>query len=104
MLPDYQFYTETYHGNQITEIDFPRLINRAGVFLQNLRCESDDEKYSMAACAVAEAWQQNEQGGDLISQTVGSWSKSYSKGKRSDTQRLLDAASLYLGNCAVRWA
>ncbi len=109
MLPDYTYYTETYHGNQITEYDFPRLITRAGSYLKTIACSgADEEVYQMGACAVAEAWQINEQGGDLVSQTVDSWSKTFAQGKRpkSDQQRLLEAAKLYLGPCVtdVRWA
>lgn len=107
MLPNYTYYTDIYHGNQIAEPDFPRLMTRAGATLAQLApdCPKGDS-YQMAACAVAEAWQTNEQGGDLVSQSVGSWSKSYAQRKpKSDNQRLLDAAMVYLGPCvgAVRW-
>lgn len=107
-LPDYTYYTDAYHGNQILEADFPRLIHRAGAYLSGMACTAppDSEVYKMAACAVAEAWQVNEQGGDLTGQSVGSWSKSYAqKRPKSDGQRLLEAAQLYLGPCvgAVRW-
>ncbi|WP_461368078.1 head-tail connector protein [Candidatus Darwinibacter acetoxidans] len=108
MLPDYSYYIDEYHGNQIPEPDFPRLIARAGAYLARAVCGSPDpDNYKMAACAVAEAWQTNEQGGDLASQSVGSWSRSYADRKpKSDNQRLLEAAQLYLGSCvgAVRWA
>ncbi len=106
MLPDYTFYTETYYGNQITEADFPRLISRASAYLNSI-CDIDntsEETAKMALCAVAEAWQTNEQGGDVVSQSVGSWSKSYAEKKsKTDEQRLNDAAKLYLGNISVRW-
>lgn len=108
MLPDYTYYTDTYHGNQIAEPDFPRLVARAGATLAQIAqgCPKEGDSYQMAACAVAEAWQTNEQGGDLVSQSVGSWSKSYAGRKpKSDNQRLLEAAQVYLGPCvsAVRW-
>lgn len=108
-LPDYTFYTEAYHGNQISEHDFPRLITRAGAYLKTVSCSAaDGASYQMAACAVAEAWQINEQGGDLVSQTVDSWSKTFAQGNRpkSDRQRLLEAAKIYLGLCITetRWA
>ncbi len=106
MLPDYTFYTETYYGNQITEADFPRLISRASAYLNGI-CDIDntpEKTAKMALCAVAEAWQINEQGGDIVSQSVGSWSKSYAEKKsKTDEQRLNDAAKLYLGNISVRW-
>ena len=107
MIPDYGYYTSEYLGNQITAQDFPRLIARAGDYLATLPCvNADAEKLKKAACAVAEAWQVNEQGGDVASQSVGSWSKTFTKAAKpkSDAQRLMDAAKLYLGDCvSVRW-
>lgn len=103
-MPDYAFYTNIYYGNQIFETDFPRLITRASTYISRLNCTTTDETAKkMAACAVAEAWQTNDQGGDIVSQTVGSWSKAFATKKTiSDDQRLLAAAQLYLGSCA-RW-
>ncbi len=110
MSPDYDFYTDTYYGNQIAEADFPRLSNRAESYLNSLGCNLSGlppDKLNMAICAVAEAWQTNEQGGDVVSQSVGSWSKTFAAAARPKTneQRLTDAAKLYLGPCAggVRW-
>lgn len=106
MLPDYEFYMNTYYGNQITEADFPRLVSRASAYLNRV-CNLDnvpEEAAKKALCAVAEAWQTNEQGGDVVSQSVGSWSKSYAEKKgKTDEQRLNDAAKPYLGNITVRW-
>lgn len=101
-MPDYAFYTDTYHGNQITEADFPRLAARADSWLESLGCDlsgAPPDTLDMAICAVAEAWQTNEQGGDIVSQSVGSWSKSYTQKKpKSDMQRLTEAARMYLGD------
>ncbi len=104
-MPTYEFYVSTYMGNQIAEHDFPRLITRAGVYLDKFNCNANENKLNMALCAVAEAWQTNEQGGELASQSVGSWSKSYQQTKpKTNEQRLLDAVKMYLGNCiSVRW-
>lgn len=109
MLPEYEFYTETYYGNQITEADFPRLISRASAYL-NVICNIDnvpEKDMKLAICAVAEAWQINEQGGDVVSQSVGSWSKTFAGGKpKTNEERLNDAAQLYLKkycNMTVRW-
>lgn len=109
MLPNYTFYTDVYYGNQITEADFPRLVSRASAYLTDA-CNASfvpEETIKKALCAVAEAWQANEQGGDIVSQSVGSWSKSYAQKKvKTDEQRLNDAAKLYLSKyCSldVRW-
>lgn len=109
MLPDYTYYVDTYHGNQIIEADFPRLISRASAYLSG-NCNIEiipEEDLKKGLCAVAEAWLINEQGGDVISQSVGSWSKSYAQKKiKTDEQRLNDAAKLYIGkycSLSVRW-
>ena len=103
-MPTYEFYVSTYMGNQIAEHDFPRLISRAGVYLKKFNV-TDENKLNMAMCAVAEAWQTNEQGGELASQSVGGWSKSYQQTKpKTNEERLLDAVKMYLGdNTVVRW-
>mgnify|MGYP001154609449 CR=1 FL=1 len=109
-MPSYNFYTDEYFGNQIAEADFPRLSTRAEDWLESLGCDLSGippDKLKMAICAVAEAWQTNEQGGDITSQSVGSWSRSYQQKKiKSDNQRLQEAAQMYLSNyCSlgVKW-
>lgn len=109
MTPDYEFYTDEYHGIKITEADFPRLIARASAYLKRA-CSTDhipEKDYKNALCAVAEAWQINEEGGDIASQSVGSWSKHFVTAKpKTNEQRLAEAAELYLGSsCSltVRW-
>ncbi|WP_206460234.1 hypothetical protein [Anaerovorax sp. IOR16] len=104
---DYTFYTGTYKGNSIPESDFDRFILRASSYIERM-CGTITvvtENVKMAACAVAEAWQINEQGGDVVSQSVGPWSKSYQKTIKTDSARLLEAAQLYLGDLVktVRW-
>ncbi len=107
---DYKFYTDTYLGNAVPEAQFNRLAERASEYLdwitRGQAANAEEEKLKKAACAVAEAFQINEQGGDVISQTVGSWSKSYSKTSKTDAQRLLEAAQKYLQDLIpkARWA
>ena len=110
MLPDYNFYTDVYYGNQIPEADFPRLTARASAFLDGLSCDlsaAPEESFKMAVCSMAEAWQTNEQGGDVVHQTIGSWSKTFADSKpKTSEQRLIEAAQLYLSkycNLTVRW-
>lgn len=105
MLPDYDFYIDTYYGSQITEADFPRLTARASAYLDGLECdfsEVPEDTVKKAVCAVAEAWQTNEQGGDVVSQSVGSWSKHFQRKVKSDDDRLFEAAQLYLGGQVKR--
>ena len=93
---DYSYYVSEYMGNSIAEADFPRLSARAEAYLATLDANSAEDGYSLAACAVADAWQENERGGEVQSQTVGSWSRTYAVQGKSAERRLLDAARLYL--------
>lgn len=104
---DYKFYKTKYMGNTIPEADFIRLANRASSYLDNIIKVTIpiSETIMMATCSIAEAWQLNENGGDIVSQSVGSWSKHYNKASKSDDDRLYEAAKLYLGSAVskVRW-
>lgn len=98
---DYSFYTDTYLGAEILESDFPRLALRASEYLDRITgggaaAYTGNEILQKAVCAVAEVWQANEEGGELVSQSVGSWSKSFASSAKTKDQRLLDAARMYL--------
>lgn len=105
---DYEYYTTTYLGAAIKEDDFPRLALRASSFLDyytqgRAAKNSDLDALKMACCAVAEQYQyidtaqalaqkslsaSLESDGELQSQTVGSWSKTYRSGGDSAQQAL----------------
>ena len=105
---DYEYYTTTYLGTAIKEDDFPRLSLRASSFLDyytqgRAAQNSDLDALKMACCAVAEQYQyidtaqglaqkslsaSLESDGELQSQTVGSWSKTYRSGGDSAQQAL----------------
>lgn len=107
---DYEYYTTTYLGTAIDEANFPRLALRASTFLdyytQGRAAQNPDlDALKMACCAVAEQYQsidlaskaalnalQNSanvgEGGELQSQSVGSWSKTYRSGGDSAQQAL----------------
>lgn len=98
---DYGYYTETYYGKSIYPNDFMRLSQRASAFLDYYTMGMakdcpDAKEIKMACCALAEQYQIIEQaqalanknlsaamesdGGEVQSETVGSWSKSYRSG------------------------
>ena len=105
---DYEYYTTTYLGTAIKGDDFPRLSLRASTFLDyytqgRAAKNSDLDALKMACCAVAEQYQyidtaqalaqkslsaSMESDGELQSQTVGSWSKTYRSGGDSAQQAL----------------
>lgn len=103
---NYEYYTSTYLGTAIKEDDFPRLSMRASSFLdyytQGRAAQNVDlDALKMACCAVAEQYQyvdtaqslaqksltaSLETDGELQSQTVGSWSKTYRSGGETAQQ------------------
>lgn len=107
---DYDFYKITYLGTAIQEADFPRLSLRASSFLdyytQGRAAQSADlDALKMACCAIADQYQyidtaqalaqkslsaslESGETGELQSQTVGSWSKTYRSGGDSAQQAL----------------
>lgn len=112
---DYEYYKTTYMGTAIEEADFPRLSLRASTFLDyytqgRAAKNADLDALKMACCALAEQYQSIEtaqalaqkslsaslsssDSGELQSQTVGSWSKSYRSGGDSAQQALSSVAS-----------
>lgn len=99
-MVNYDYYANTYLGSTIPPDDFPRLAARASAYLNTVSSvdeHANDEAVKMATCAVAEAWQRNEEGGEIVSQSVGSWSRTYASSGRSKENALLEAARLYLG-------
>lgn len=98
-MVDYDYYINTYLGGLILSDDFPRLAARASAYLNTISSAAehpDDEAVKMATCAAAEAWQRNEEGGEIVSQSVGSWSRTYASSGKSKESALLEAARLYL--------
>lgn len=105
---DYEYYSTVYLGTAIKEDDFPRLSLRASSFLDyytqgRAAKNADLDALKMACCAVAEQYQyidtaqalaqkslsaSLESDGELQSQTVGSWSKTYRSGGDSAQQAL----------------
>ena len=107
---DYEYYTTTYLGTAIKEDDFPRLSLRASSFLDyytqgRAAKNADLDALKMACCAVAEQYQyidtaqalaqkslsaslESGESGELQSQTVVSWSKTYRSGGDSAQQAL----------------
>ena len=122
---DYEYYTTTYLGTAIKEDDFQRLSLRASSFLDyytqgRAAQNSDLDALKMACCAVAEQYQSIdtaqalaqkslsaslESDGELQSQTVGSWSKTYRSGGDSAQQALssVQTAQAALGALAQQY-
>ena len=109
---DYDYYSNVYLGTAISSDDFPRLAMRASAFLDyatmgRVAKHADLDAVKMACCAVEDDCQTietakalanksltaslesaSEGAGELQSQTVGSWSKSYRSGGSSASEAL----------------
>ena len=107
---DYSYYTNVYWGNSITAQDWTRMATRASAFLDYATMGRaakypDLDALKMACCAVAHDYQTIENArvlannslsaasnsgetGELQSQTVGSWSKTYRSGGSSAKEAL----------------
>ena len=118
---DYDFYKITYLGTAIQEADFPRLSLRASAFLDyytqgRAALNAGLDALKMACCAIAEQYQHIdaahalaqkslsaslESDGELQSQTVGSWSKTYRSGGDSAQQALSSAQAAQASLAAI---
>lgn len=128
---DYDYYVNEYGGSAIAEADFKPLANKASVYIDAAtmgRANTDPvlEAVKMCCCALAEQYQliataeklaahslnvTVEGGGELSSETVGSWSRSYQSGgysaqtaiqaSRESRATLAELVKIYLGNTGM---
>ena len=108
----YEFYKGTYHGDRIAAAEWPALSRDAAACLEELtlgRTAGDLapellERCRMALCAVAEEYKTEREhaGGVVASETVGSWSRTYTQAG-NPTSRRRDAAWMWLGNTGLMY-
>lgn len=129
---DYGFYVSEYCGERISGGEFPRLALRASAYLDACtmgRAKNRPEMYElkMACCALSDQYQAIETaqisaqkslaatlesgGGEVSSETVGSWSKSYRSGgdsaasilaaAQNNQAALADIVRMYLGSTGL---
>lgn len=130
---DYSYYTNVYWGDAITEEDWPKMSTRASAFIDYVttgRAEkhTDLDAVKNACCALAESYQTIEtarklanqslnsaatsgESGELQSQTVGSWSKTYRSAGSSAVEAmnsaektqeaLMETAKMYLAGTGL---
>lgn len=116
---DYTYYTNTYLGTAIASADFAALALRASAFIDQITFDraapivtaatdtATITKIKNAMCAVAEQMRTNNVAGNvdgIASESVGNHSVSYnanSSQQQTSTQKLIDAAGLWLSNTAL---
>ncbi len=100
---DYDFYINQYHG-KMSEEDFEREAAKASAYIDLITMsritpevfKKYEEKIKLATCAVTDTYHTESDGGELASQTVGSWTKTYKGSGKSTAQKLQDSAETYL--------
>lgn len=105
---DFEFYTVEYLGQTIQEADFSRLALRASAYLDHCtggraKSRPDMPELKMACCALAEQYavieaanaaaqqaaaSSMDSGGEIQSESVGGWSRSYRSGGSTAAEAL----------------
>ena len=104
---DFQYYKDTFLGNVIEEIEFPRLSLRASEYIDAHtggvipRLSAIPEEVQKATCAVAEKIQTYESEAEVASESVGSYSVTYKTSNATYEQELGKVLRLYLGNTGL---
>lgn len=107
----YDYYTQDFFGQAITSTDeFNLLAERASEYIDYVtfgraaNYVSTNDALKKACCAVAEAYQLNEQGGGVVAETVGKITRNYAAGVSTaptEEQRLYRAVSRYLSRTGL---
>lgn len=104
---DFQYYKDTFLGNAIEDVDFPRLSLRASEYIDAHtggvipRLSAIPEEVQKATCAVAEKIQTYESEAEVASESVGSYSVTYKTSDATYEQELGKVLRLYLGNTGL---
>lgn len=100
---DYDYYCNTYNGT-MSEDDFKREVVRASAYVNMVTMGRIDsamlnkypDEIKMATCAACEVYYAAAKGGDIASESVGSWSRTYSNAGVTTQQKLQDAVETFL--------
>ncbi len=132
---DYEFYANDYYGDSISWDVFPKYAMLASAYLdtatmRRAKSNPDMPELKMACCALAEQYQAMDtaqkaaqkslsgtlttSGGELSSQSVGGWSKSYRSGgdtakaalsaAQATQEALYNTVLMYLGGTGLLMA
>lgn len=101
----YVFYRDVYLGDSIPEDLFSYFAEKASAYIDEksffraAKYAGEHALLQKACCAVAEAMKLNEEGGGVVSESVGSVSRNYAAGisnTPTEAERLEDALCRYL--------
>jgi hypothetical protein len=100
---DYDFYASEYCGTMAEE-DFNREVLKASAYVDmvtmNRITASVLNKYAdqikLATCAACDVYFAADNGGEITSESVGGWSRSYGSSGLTTQQKLQDSVENYL--------
>lgn len=113
MYASYEFYTTSFFGSALTEVEFSKASTRASAFLDyytrgKSKLNPDLEELKMACCAIAEQFHIVEKvsasATGVQSESVGSWSRTYRSGTEISEEAQKKVATLarqYLGSTGL---
>ena len=106
---DYTYYSTEFLGNKVPETDFPRVSARASEYLDSVtagiieKLQATPEEVKKATCAIAEKEYSREQGQEVASESVGSYSVTYKDAQTPYEKELYNIAKRYLGHTGLMY-
>ncbi len=110
---DYAYYHDTFHGNAVSEADFPGYVLKASRYIRAVthdRATDDNTDVKDATCATAEVIQQIEKeksGVVKTSESVDTWSVSYFQPdsmKQDENTRMMNVIEPYFYGTGLLYA
>ena len=100
---EYSFYVNEY-GGSLPEETFKKHIRKASAYvdyitmgrINNTLLMKYSELISLAACSVVDVIHDEACGGELSSQTVGPWTRTYKGSGKTADQKKYESAEVYL--------
>lgn len=106
---DYDYYNEVYKGKSIDKENFDYYSQRASAYLDSitqnkiskLLQSNIENNIKNACCAVIEVIAQSDNGGEVASVSNDGYSETYITSGRTYTQKMYDAACLFLNGTGL---
>ena len=101
---EYDYYRGVYGGTEVPLAAYSGVMRRACAHVDRLTMgrasQPQDEdlqrRIADACCAVAELLYKERQGVEVVSESVGRWSRTYAASGKTLPQKIRDACRLYL--------
>nr|DAU00046.1 MAG TPA: Head Tail Connector Protein [Caudoviricetes sp.] len=105
LYANYEYYTGVY-GGEMSEAEFKALSRKASAYIdmvtfKRARNYQGGDEVKEACCAIAD--ELKKQSSNVISESVGSWSRQYKIDEKGE-KTLFDIASMYLALTGLLYA